>query len=91
MWDPNFAMISAHIKYGPDEWRVTSEASPVRSDVVLTPLLHTVHLADDHRRFATFDACLLSAVPVRFGRCAIVRLRLAALAAFLMFLRAARR
>ena len=43
--DPKVAMIAAHIKYGRDEWRVTSEASPVPSDVVLTPLLHTVHLA----------------------------------------------
>ena len=40
-------------------------------------------------QFATLAACLLSAVLVRFDRCAIVRLRFAVAAAFLMFLRAA--
>lgn len=37
----------------------------------------------------TLFACLPSAVRVFFGRCEIVRLRLAALDAFLMFRRAA--
>jgi hypothetical protein len=41
------------------------------------------------RLLATLDACLPSAVRVRFGSRAIVRLRLAAPAAFLMFRRAA--
>ena len=42
-------------------------------------------------RFATFAACLPSAVRVRLGKCAIVRWRFAAAAAFLMFRRAAAR
>jgi hypothetical protein len=42
-------------------------------------------------RFATFDAFLPSAVRVAFGKWAMVRLRLAAAAAFLMFLLAADR
>jgi hypothetical protein len=41
------------------------------------------------RALATFDACLPSAVRVRFDRREIVRLRFAAPAAFLMFRRAA--
>jgi len=41
------------------------------------------------RVLATFDACLPSAVLVRFGKWAIVRLRFAAAAAFFMFRRAA--
>ncbi len=40
-------------------------------------------------RLATFAPCLPSAVRVFFARCATVRLRLAARAAFLMFRRAA--
>jgi hypothetical protein len=40
-------------------------------------------------RFATFAACFPSAVRVLFGSFDIVRLRLAAFAAFLMFRRAA--
>jgi hypothetical protein len=48
-------------------------------------------IAHERFRFAALAASFPSAVRVFFGRCAIVRFRRAAFAAFLTFLRAAER
>jgi len=41
----NLATIASHIVYGEDEWTVAVETAPASVDVALTPVLHTVHLA----------------------------------------------
>ena len=41
----NVSTITPHIAYGPDAWSVTADAPPPLSDQLLTPVLHTVHLA----------------------------------------------
>jgi hypothetical protein len=41
----NVSTITPHIAYKPDAWTVTTDAPPPLSDQLLTPVLHTVHLA----------------------------------------------
>jgi hypothetical protein len=41
----NLATIGGHLVYGDDEWAVAADSPPVTIDVAVTPVLHTVHLA----------------------------------------------